>query len=66
MGKNLRLETELADSLTVLAGCLRGSRRGQLDIVGAELVESLRDFNLLVQVEVGIGKPERISYVSQI
>jgi hypothetical protein len=54
--QNLGLEAELADSLAVLARRLRGDRGGQLDVVGAKLVESLSDFNLLVEVEIGIGK----------
>ena len=56
MGEDLALETELADSFTVLAGLLRGSWRGELDVVGAEFVKCFGDFDLLVRVEVGIGE----------
>ena len=56
VGEDLGLEAELADGFTVLAGLLRGGRRGQLYVVGAKLVESLCNFDLLVGVEVGIGK----------
>ena len=59
MGQDLGLEAELADSLAVLTRLLGGSRRGQLDVVGAELIESLSDLNLLGLVKVSVGESAR-------
>lgn len=57
VSQDLGLETELADGLAVLAGGLRCSWRGQLDVVRSEFIESLCDFNLLGGVKIGVGKP---------
>jgi Holliday junction resolvase-like predicted endonuclease len=56
MRQNLGLEAELADSLAILARSFRSSRGGELDVVSTKLVESLSDFDLLLEVEVRIGK----------
>ena len=58
MGEDLGvLQSELADSFTVLARLLRGRGAGELDIVGAELIQRLCDLDLLSGVEVGVCKP---------
>lgn len=54
MCEDLGLEAELADGLAVLSRLLRGSRRSQLDVVDAEVVEGLGDLDLGVDVEEGV------------
>lgn len=61
MCEDLGLQAELADSFAVLAGLLRGRGAGELDVVGAELIQSLCDFDLLRSVKVGIRKPVNVS-----
>lgn len=56
VSQDLGLEAELADGLAILAGLLRGSRRGKLDIIDAKVIESPGDLNLGLGVEEGIGK----------
>lgn len=50
------LEAELADRLAVAARLLRGSRRGQLDVVDAEVIEGLGNLDLGLGVEEGVGE----------
>lgn len=50
------LEAELADRLAVTARLLRGSRRGQLDVVDAEVIEGLGNLDLGLGVEEGVGE----------
>lgn len=50
------LEAELADRLAVAARLLRSSGRGQLDVVDAEVIESLGDLDLGLGVEEGVGE----------
>lgn len=56
VSQDLGLEAELADGLAILAGLLRGSWRGKLDIVDAEVIESLGNLDLGLGIEEGIGK----------
>ncbi len=56
--EDLGLQAELADSFPVSAGLLGCGRTGELDVVGAKLVQRLCDFNLLGGVKVGICKSE--------
>ena len=56
--EDLALETELANSFTVLARLLRGGRGGELDVVGTKLIEGFGNFDLLCGVEVGIRESE--------
>jgi hypothetical protein len=56
VSQDLGLETELADGLAVETRLLRGTRRGELDAVNTELVQSLGDLDLGLGVKVGIGK----------
>ena len=55
--EDLALEAELADGFAVLARLLGRSRRGELDIVGAKLVESLSNFDFLRCIKVCVGEP---------
>lgn len=54
VGEDLGLETELADGLAVLSRCFRGSRRSKFNIVDSELVESLGNLDLGLDVEEGV------------
>ena len=54
--EDLGLETELADGLTVEPRLLRGGRRGELDVVDAELVQRLGNLDLGLGVEEGVGE----------
>lgn len=54
VGKDLSLEAELADGLAILSRLLRGSGGGKLDVVNAEVVESLGNLDLGLGIEEGV------------
>ena len=56
VSEDLGLETEVADGLAVEAGLLTRSGRGELDVVNAEIVQSLGDSDLGLSVEEGVGE----------
>ena len=56
MCEDFGLQAELADGLAVETRLLTGSRRGELDVVDAEIVQSLGDANLGLGVEEGVGE----------
>ena len=56
VSEDLGLEAESADGLAVEARLLTGSRRGELDVVDAKIVEGLCDSDLRLRVEEGVGE----------
>jgi S1-C subfamily serine protease len=54
--QDLGLEAKLADGFAVPARLLGRGRRGQFDVVDAELIEGLGDLDLGLGVEVGVGE----------
>lgn len=54
VGEDLGLETELADGLAILSRLLRGGGGGKLDVVDAEVVESLGNLDLGLDIEEGV------------
>jgi hypothetical protein len=56
VGKDLGLETKLADRLAVCARLFRGRRRGELDVLYTKGIEGLGDCDFGLGVEEGIGK----------
>lgn len=56
VSQDLGLEAELADGLAILAGLLRGSGRGKLNVVDTKVVEGLGNLDLGLGVEEGVGE----------
>lgn len=56
VGKDLGLETELADSFAVRSGLFRSSRGGEFDVLDTKGIESLRDSNLGLGIEESVCK----------
>ena len=56
VGKDLGLQAELANSFAVLARLFGGGRASEFNIICAELVQGLCDFDLFRSVKVGIRK----------
>lgn len=56
VSENLGLETELADSFTVPSRLFAGGGRRHLNVVDTKLIQRFRDFDLGLEVEVGIGE----------
>jgi hypothetical protein len=56
MSEDLGLETKLADSFTVEAGLLGGSRGSQLNVIDTESIESLGDCNLGLGIKECVGE----------
>ena len=56
VGENLGFEAELADRLAVLAGLLRGGRRGELDAVDAKVIKRPGNFDLGFGVKKSVGE----------
>lgn len=61
MSEDLGLQAELADSFAVLARLFGRRWAGELDVICAELIQSLCDFDLLGRVKVGICKSVTVS-----
>jgi len=56
VSQDFRFKAEFADSLAVGARLLRGSRRSQLNVLHAELIEGSSDFDFGGRVKECIGK----------
>ncbi|CRK33971.1 hypothetical protein BN1708_006226, partial [Verticillium longisporum] len=56
VSQDLGLETELADGLAVPTGLFAVFQARQLDVVDAEVIESLGNLDLSLGVEEGVGK----------
>jgi len=56
VSQDLGLEAELADGLAIPPRLLRGSGRGQLDVIDAKVVKGLGNLDLGLGVEVGVGE----------
>lgn len=56
VSQDLGLQSELADSLAIQARLLGSTRASEFDAINTEFVQSPRDLDLGLGVEIGIGE----------